>query len=110
MTTERRTLQEALTSLRPDEAVAAARTFFTRRSSLYAAFLDMEGPGWVSLRGQGGEEVVIAAAPTEGGSRVTGSTYLFDMQVARFLSTLPPLAAPATAAAVAALGAAGSGA
>ena len=110
MTTQRRTLQEALTSLRPEEALTAARTFFARRSTLYAAFLDLEGPGWISLRGQGGEEVVIAAAPVEGGSRVTGSTYLFDMQVARFLSTLPPLDTPATAAVVEAVGATGSGA
>ena len=26
-----------------------------------------------------------------GGTRVTGSSYLFDMQVARFFSTLPPV-------------------
>jgi hypothetical protein len=105
-----RQLQEGLTSFTPDQALAAARTFFTRRSPIYAAFLDMEGPGWVSFRGQGGEEVVVAAHAIDGGSRVTGSTYLFDMQVARFLSTLPPLAAPATAPVVQAAGADGEGA
>jgi hypothetical protein len=110
MTTQTRTLQEGLTSVTPDQALAAARTFFTSRSPIYAAFLDMEGPGWVSFRGQGGEEVVVAAHPVDGGSRVTGSTYLFDMQVARFLSTLPPLAAPATASVVRAAGAAAEGA
>ena len=106
MTTQGRTLQEGTTTLGPDEVLAAARTFFASRVSIYAAFIDMEGPGWVSLRGQGGEEVVIAAHAIEGGSRVTGSTYLFDMQVARFLSSLPPLAAPATPAVVRAAGAA----
>ena len=49
----------------------------------------MEGPTFCSFRGQGGEEIVIGVAPADGGTRVTGSTYLFDMQVARFLSTLP---------------------
>jgi len=91
MTTQGRTLQEATTSLSPDQVLAAARTFFSSRLSIYSAFLDMEGPGWVSFRGQGGEEIVIAATAAEGGARVTGSTYLFDMQVARFLATLPPV-------------------
>ncbi len=36
-----------------------------------------------------------AAAPVAGGSRVTGSSYLFAMQVARFFATLPPMDAPA---------------
>ena len=55
----------------------------------------MEGPGHVTFRGQGGEEVVIGVSPaTEGaGTRVTGSSYLFDMQVARFFTTLPPVGA-----------------
>jgi hypothetical protein len=83
------TLQEALTSLAPADVLARAKQFFTRRSTLYAAFLDKEGPTFCSFRGQGGEEIVIGVAPAEGGTRVTGSTYLFDMQVARFFSTLP---------------------
>ncbi len=89
MTASQRTLQEAQTSLAPAEVLARAKQFFTRRSTLYAAFLDMEGPTFASFRGQGGEEIVIGVAPAEGGTRVTGSTYLFDMQVARFLPTLP---------------------
>ncbi|HEX6059411.1 MAG TPA: hypothetical protein VFZ11_10390 [Gemmatimonadaceae bacterium] len=107
-TAQRRTMQEATTSLGPEQALDAARTFFSRRVSIYASFIDMEGPGWVSFRGQGGEEVVVAARAIEGGSRVTGSTYLFDMQVARFLSTLPPLDADATAPVVQAAGATGA--
>lgn len=98
MTTKRRTLQECLTSLSPDQVLAEARSFFARQVSIYAAFIDMEGPNWLSLRGQGGEEVVIAAAPSERGTRVSGSTYLFDMQVARFLASLPSVPAEAPAA------------
>jgi hypothetical protein len=43
---------------------------------------------------------VIAVAPAEEGTFVTGSTYLFDMQVARFFTTLPPLVPSATTAAL----------
>ena len=103
MTTKRRTLQECLTSLSPERVLAEARAFFARQLSIYAAFIDMEGPNWVSLRGQGGEEVVIAAHPGERGTRVSGSTYLFDMQVARFLASLPPVPSAAPAAPASAL-------
>ena len=94
MLPSQRTLQECLTSLAPADVLARAKEFFARRSTLYAAFLDREGPTFCSFRGQGGEEIVIGVAPAENGSgtRVTGSTYLFDMQVARFLSTLPGVA------------------
>jgi hypothetical protein len=91
MAPSQRTLQECDTTLAPAEVLARAKSFFANRSTLYAAFLDKEGPTYCSFRGQGGEEVVIGVASAEGGAgtRVTGSTYLFDMQVARFLSTLP---------------------
>ena len=92
MASSQRTLQEHVTSLPPDEVLSRAKNFFARRSTLYAAFLDKEGPNFASFRGQGGEEIVIGVAPADGGTRVTGSTYLFDMQVARFFSTLPELA------------------
>ena len=90
------TLQELTTTLPADEVITRAKTFFSRRSSLYAAFVDKEGPGYVTFRGQGGEEIAIAAAAGNGGTRVTGSTYLFDMQVARFFETLPAIQASAT--------------
>ena len=90
-----RTLLETTTQLGADDVLARAKTFFANRPSLYATFLDKEGPGFASFRGQGGEELVIAAAPApSGGTRVTGSTYLFDMQVSRFFATLPPAGAP----------------
>jgi hypothetical protein len=43
------------------------------------------------MRGQGGEEVVIAAVAAAGQTMVTGSTYLFDQQIARFFATLAPV-------------------
>jgi hypothetical protein len=92
MTASQRTLQETTTNLSPDEVLSRAKEFFTQRNPLYATFLDKEGPGYLTLRGQGGEEIVIAAATRDNATRVTGSTYLFDMQIARFFATLPPVA------------------
>jgi hypothetical protein len=91
---EDRTLQETRTTLSVPEVIAEAKKFFARRNTIYAAFVEKEGPTFVSLRGQGGEEVLIGATPgSDGaGTRVTGSTYLFDQQVARFFATLPPAA------------------
>ncbi|HTE46031.1 MAG TPA: hypothetical protein VK636_12345 [Gemmatimonadaceae bacterium] len=84
-----RTLQEITTQLGADEVIARAKGFFPNRPSLYAAFLDKEGPGFCTFRGQGGEEIIIAVtAGADGGTRVTGSTYLFDMQISRFFATL----------------------
>jgi hypothetical protein len=85
-----RSLQEYRTTLPPREVIARAKEFFARRNGIYSAFLDKEGPTFVTFRGQGTEEVVIGTSPVDGGTLVTGSTYLFDMQVARFFSTLPP--------------------
>jgi hypothetical protein len=90
MASTARTLQECRTSLSAQDVMARAKSFFAQRSSLYAAFLEMEGPGWATFRGQGGEEIALAATAKDGATLVTGSTYLFDMQIARFFSTLPP--------------------
>jgi hypothetical protein len=84
-----RTLQETETTLSGPEVISAAKDFFTKRNSIYAAFLDKEGPGYVTFRGQGGEEIVIGAAASGSGTKVSGSTYLFDQQIARFFSGLP---------------------
>ncbi len=96
MNQSQRTLQEYRSTLAPDEVLAQAKKFFSRRNSLYATFLEQEGPGYLTFRGQGGEELVIAAVARDGATLVTGSTYLFDMQVARFFSTLAPYAAEET--------------
>ena len=85
-----RTLQEYRTTLPAAEVLARAKQWFEKRNGIYAAFLEREGPTYASFRGQGGEEIVIAATPASDGTLVTGSTYLFDMQIARFFATLPP--------------------
>jgi len=85
-----RTLQTQLTGASAAEVLAAAREFFGGQSGIYAAFVEKEGPTWMSLRGQGGEEIVIGTAVEPGGTSVSASSYLFDAQVAQFLSTLPP--------------------
>jgi hypothetical protein len=87
-----RTLQHQRTALSTDEVLAAARDFFSRRSGIYAAFLEKQGPNWMSLRGQGGEEIIVAANEESGGTSVTASSYMFDAQVAQFLASLPPAA------------------
>lgn len=89
-----RTVQEMVTDATPEEVLAQAKVFFTTRPKLYATFPDKEGPGFCSFRGQGGEEIVVAARPAEGGgTQVTASTYLYEMQVARFFATLSPVGA-----------------
>lgn len=84
-----RQLQERHTTLDVAESLDAATRFFAR-GGVYSAFIEKKGPTHLVLRGQGGEEIVIAARPIAGGSTVTGSSYLFDQQIARFLTSLPP--------------------
>jgi hypothetical protein len=86
-----RTLQHQRTALTAAEVLRSARDFFAIRSGIYAAFLEKQGPNWMSLRGQGGEEIIIAATEENGGTSVTASSYMFDAQVAQFLSALPPV-------------------
>ena len=86
----RRQLQDTLTSLSVTEVITAATRFFAERSGVYTAFVEKQGPSHVVLRGQGGEEIAIGARETPAGTAVSGSSYLFDQQVARFLESLPP--------------------
>ena len=92
-----RSLQETITTLDPAETLLAAKRFFSRQNGIYAAFPEQESSSHLTLRGQGGEEIVIGAFPENGRTKVSGSTYLFDQQVARFFATLPPVpVAPVT--------------
>jgi hypothetical protein len=90
MAQRNRTLQETITTLAPGEVLAEAKKFFPRQLGIYAAFPEQESSTHITFRGQGGEEVVIGAFRNAGATKVSGSTYLFDPQVARFLATLPP--------------------
>ncbi|MBL0170662.1 MAG: hypothetical protein IPP90_08005 [Gemmatimonadaceae bacterium] len=87
-----RQLQDRLTALDIPAVLDHATRFFARLGGVYAAFPEKRGPSHVVLRGQGGEEIAIAARAVPGGTAVSGSSYLFDQQVARFLDSLPPLA------------------
>lgn len=100
-----RTLQSARTALTPAESLVAAKRFFSSRSSVYTAYLEHEGPAYATFRGQGGEEIVVGVRTIDGATEVTASSYMFDQQVARFLSTLSPAAVPSSPPLVAASGA-----
>ncbi|HXG44613.1 MAG TPA: hypothetical protein VNJ71_07650 [Gemmatimonadales bacterium] len=86
-------VHETVTALAGPEVLGRAKRFFADRVPATAAFPEKEGPGFLVLRGQGGEEIVFSVAPTAGGTRVRASTLLFDQAVDRFLTTLPPPAA-----------------
>lgn len=86
---------ECTTALDGGEVLRRAKRFFAERVPMQAAFPEKEGPGYLTLRGQGGEEIAIAVSQASGGTRVRASTLLFDQVVDRFLSTLPTAEQPA---------------
>jgi hypothetical protein len=80
--------------LPPGEVLTRAKAFFAERVPHASAFPEKEGPQFVLLRGQGGEELVISARIPEGDgnggkSNVRASTLFFDQAVDRFFCTLP---------------------
>jgi hypothetical protein len=77
-------------SLPPADVLTRVQQFFAERVPHAAAFLEKSGPTFVTLRGQGGEEVVVSAwEDKDGVTRVRASTLFFDQALDRFLSTLP---------------------
>jgi hypothetical protein len=80
-------------ALPPAEVLARVKAFFAERVPNSAAWVEKEGPRFVVLRGQGGEEVALSAWEDAGVTRVRASTLFFDQAVDRFFSTLP-LASP----------------
>ncbi len=80
---------EVVTSLDGADVLRRAKEFFAERVPMTAAFPEKEGPTFLTLRGQGGEEVAIAVFAAPNGTRVRASTLLFDQPLDRFLSTLP---------------------
>ena len=89
MNQTQRTLQEFKTTLAPADVLARAKAFFSKRSNIYAVFLEKESATHVAFRGQGGEELIVGVHTEHGYTLVSGSTYIFDMQVGRFFTTLP---------------------
>ena len=88
-------------SLPPAAVLERVKQFFAERVPQAAAYVENEGPQFVVLRGQGGEEVVVRAWADGGGgegapggvgggtTRVRASTLFFDQALDRFFSTLP---------------------
>ena len=76
-------------TLPPAEVLSRLKAFFSERVPHASAFVEKEGPTFVVLRGQGGEEIAFSATPDGNGSRVRASTLFFDQAVDRFLATLP---------------------
>jgi hypothetical protein len=77
------------TSLPAADVIRRAKSFFAERIPLYAAYPEKEGPTFLALRGQGGEEAVFSVMQDEGFTRVRASSFLFDQAIERFFSTLP---------------------
>lgn len=86
-------VHEATTTMAPDRVLAEARRFFAEDVPASAAFPERQGPGFLTLRGAGGEEVALAAWTTGEGTRVRASTLFFDQSVMQFLSRLTALQA-----------------
>jgi hypothetical protein len=77
--------------LSPADVLARAADFFAERVPANSAFVEKQGPNFITLRGQGGEELVISAWEDKDNSvtRVRASTLFFDQVLDRFFSTLP---------------------
>jgi hypothetical protein len=84
-------VHETRTSLTPAQVLDRARLFFAERVPQYGAFLEKHGPTFATFRGQGGEEIAIAAIQDGPATRIRASTLLFDQAIDRFFSTLPQL-------------------
>lgn len=80
---------ECTTTLSGAEVLVRAKKFFAERVPANAAFPDEQGPTFLTLRGQGGEEIAIAVEAVGADTAVRASTLFFDQAVARFLNTLP---------------------
>ena len=86
-------IHTTVVSLPPADVLARAQHFFAERVPAQAAYVEKRGPSFLTLRGQGGEEVAISAWEENGQTRVRASTLFFDQAIDRFLSTLPLAAA-----------------
>jgi hypothetical protein len=82
---------ERHTPLSGAEVLARATEFFAERVPHNAAYPEEQGPTYLTLRGQGGEEIAIFVKESKdtGDTYIRASTLLFDQALDRFLSTLP---------------------
>lgn len=81
-------VHEATTPLAASTVLAHAKAFFAERVPHNAAYPEKEGPHFLVLRGQGGEEIALAAWQGEQGTRIRASSQFFDQAIMRFLSSL----------------------
>jgi hypothetical protein len=82
-------IHEYQTTLPGADVLRRAKKFFADNIPLSAAYPEREGPAFLVLRGQGGEEIVLSVSDGPEGSRIRASTLLFDQAIGRFFSTLP---------------------
>jgi hypothetical protein len=82
-------IHEYQTNLPGSDVLRRAKTFFAESIPLSAAYPEKEGPTFLVLRGQGGEEIAMSVAESPEGTRIRASTLLFDQAINRFFSTLP---------------------
>lgn len=82
-------VQEMVTTLSARDVIRRAKRFFLEQAPQYGAWLEHEGSGFVTFRGQGGEEIALAVIDGEHERRVRASSPLYGQAIARFLSTLP---------------------
>ncbi len=85
---------ETTVAMEPAKVLEKAKVFFATRDPRMGAFIEHESERHVGMRGQGGEELVIAATPRDGGlTKVRGSSLLFCQQVKRFMASLSAVSA-----------------
>lgn len=84
-------VHQCVTSMDGAEVLRRAKRFFSERIPQQAAFPEEEGPGYLTLRGQGGEEAAFAVSSAPEGTRVRASSLFYDQAIDRFFSTLPAL-------------------
>ena len=87
-------LYETVTALPGPEVLRRAKVFFAERVPHNAAFVELEGPGFATFRGQGGEELAVAVTGVEQCTQVRASSLFIDQAIGRFFSTLPAPGAP----------------
>ncbi len=82
-------MQEMTTTLSAEQVLTRAKVFFAERVPQYSAFVEKEGPGFATFRGQGGEEIAVAVFAEKGVAKVRASSMLHSQAIGRFFSTLP---------------------